>query len=102
MARYCMRKVVVVGGSAGAIEAFCEVLKDLPADMPAPVLAVIHIGEGESMLATVLQRCTKLEVLSPSASEPLKAGKVYIAPPNRHLALHDGCVVAAHGPRENR
>jgi len=42
-----MRKVVVLGASAGGIEAFCTLLKGLPADFPAPLLAVIHIGEGE-------------------------------------------------------
>src|SRR5262245_24329324 len=98
-----MRKVVVLGGSAGGIEALCEVLKDLPADFSAPLLAVIHVGEGENMLPTVLQRCTRLQVLSPGTDpEPLEPGHVYVASPNRHLAVYDGCVVAAHGPRENR
>jgi two-component system chemotaxis response regulator CheB len=97
-----MRKVIVLGGSAGGIEALCGLLKDLPAELPAPLLAVIHIGEGENMLTRVLQRCTKLEVVSPRHPEPLRDGRVYIAPPNRHLAVHDGCVLAAHGPRENR
>lgn len=97
-----MKKVIVVGGSAGGIEALCDLLKDLPPDLPAPVLAVIHIGEGENMLPAVLQRCTKLEVVSAGAPEPLRDGRVYIAPPNRHLAVHDGCALAAHGPRENR
>ena len=77
-------------------------MKDLPRDFPAPLLAVIHIGEGNNMLAETLQRCTKLEVTSPTEPEPLSDGKVYIGPPNRHLAVRDGCVVATHGPRENR
>ena len=97
-----MKKVIVLGGSAGGIEALCSLLRELPADLAAPLLAVIHIGEGENMLTNVLQRCTKLEVLSPGPPEPLQAGRVYVAPPNRHLAVHDGCVLAAHGPRENR
>jgi chemotaxis response regulator CheB len=33
-----MRKLVVVGGSAGCIEALCRILEDLPADFPAPIL----------------------------------------------------------------
>jgi two-component system chemotaxis response regulator CheB len=97
-----MRRVFVLGGSAGSIKALCTVLKELPGDFPAPLLAVIHIGEGENMLREVLQRCTKLEVTSPVDAEPLVEGKVYIAPPNRHLAVRKGCVFATHGARENR
>jgi two-component system chemotaxis response regulator CheB len=97
-----MRKLIVLGGSAGGVEALSTLLKDLPADFPAPVLAVIHIGESENMLVEVLQRSTKLQVSSPTEPEPLADGRVYIAPPNRHLIVRDGCVLAAHGPRENR
>jgi len=55
------------------------------------------------MLAEVLQRCTQLQVRRPSEGRNLfRRGRVYIAPPNRHLAVHNDCVLAAHGPRENR
>jgi two-component system chemotaxis response regulator CheB len=97
-----MPKVIVVGGSAGGIVGLCALLKDLPANIPAPVLAVIHIGEGESMLPQVFQRCTKLQVSSPTSPQPLKPGNVYVAPPGRHLSVRSGCVLAAQGPRENR
>jgi two-component system chemotaxis response regulator CheB len=97
-----MRKVIVLGGSAGGIEALCEVLKGLPKDFPAALLAVIHMGQAENMLPTVLQRCTKLQVIGPREPQPLMAGKVYVALPNLHLVVRDGCVSAAYGPRENR
>lgn len=102
MPRYGMRKVIVVGGSAGGIQALCAVLKNLPADLPAPVLAVIHISEGENLLPAVLQRCTKLEVISPTEPQPIQPGRVYVALPNLHLAVRSDCVLAARGPRENR
>src|SRR5215831_479866 len=97
-ATYVMRKVIVLGGSAGGIEAFSALLKELPVDIAAPVLAVIHIGEGGNMLVEVLQRCTSLKVLTPNEPEPLEEGRVYLGPPNRHLTVRDGCVLAAHGP----
>src|SRR5262249_14697009 len=40
--------------------------------------------------------------VSPTEPQPLTVGRVYIAPPNRHLAVRSDCVLAAHGPRENR
>ncbi|PWU18080.1 MAG: chemotaxis protein CheB [Verrucomicrobia bacterium] len=97
-----MRKVVVIGGSTGAIDAFCNLLKQLPQDFSAPIMAVIHIGEGASVLPDILQRCTKLKVVSPAGSEPIAEGTVFVAPANRHLLARDGCVLSTHGPRENR
>lgn len=63
---------------------------------------MIHIGEETNTLARVLQRCSILNVATPEDSEPIRAGRVYIAPPNRHLVVKSGCVMAVMGPRENR
>jgi hypothetical protein len=89
-----MGKVIVVGGSAGSIEPLCTLLRELPAGFPAPVLVVIHVGEEGSQLPQVLQRCTKLKVGSPEQPEPIAPGRVYVAPPNRHLVARDSCVLA--------
>jgi|ERR1051326_3155756 two-component system chemotaxis response regulator CheB len=97
-----MRKVVVIGGSAGGIDAVCSIVRHLPTDFSAPILIVIHIGETENMLPAVLQRCTKVEVVSPAEPEPMVASRIYVAPPNRHLVVRADCVMAIQGPRENR
>lgn len=97
-----MKRIIVVGGSAGGIQALCSLLKGIPHNFPAPILAVIHIAEEAHMLAAVLQRCTALKVVDPTKPEPLRAGRVYVAPPNRHLLVKSGCAVAVMGPRENR
>lgn len=97
-----MKRVIVVGGSAGGIQAFCSVLKSLPKNFSAPVLAVIHISEEPSALTNVLQRCSQLKLVDLTTSQPIRAGKVYIAPPNRHLVVRSGCAVPVMGPRENR
>jgi two-component system chemotaxis response regulator CheB len=97
-----MRKVVVIGGSAGGIDAVCSIVRHLPTDFSAPILIVIHIGETENMLPAVLQRCTKVEVVSPAEPEPIVASRIYVAPPNRHLVVRADCVMAIQGPRENR
>ena len=97
-----MRRVIVIGGSAGSIDPLCEVIEELPADFSAPIMVVIHINEAENMLTDVLQRCTKLKVISPRESQPVMVGHVYIAPPNRHLVVRSDCVIPVPGPRENR
>jgi two-component system chemotaxis response regulator CheB len=74
----------------------------LPTEFSAPLLAVIHLGEGGSFLREVLQRCTRLQVVSPQGPEPITSGRIYIASPNRHLTVRDGCVMTSPGPRENR
>ena len=58
MEGFLVKKVVVSGGSAGGIQALCSILKEIPADFPAPLLAVIHIAEKSTVLSTVLQRCS--------------------------------------------
>jgi two-component system, chemotaxis family, protein-glutamate methylesterase/glutaminase len=97
-----VKRVIVVGGSAGGISALCSLLKGIPGNFPAPILAVIHIAEETHKLSTVLQRCSALKVVDPTKPQPIEPGKVYIAPPNRHLVVRSGCATAVMGPRENR
>jgi two-component system chemotaxis response regulator CheB len=97
-----VKRIIVVGGSAGGIQAFCSLLKALPNKFAAPVLGVIHISEDASSLANVIQRCTQLKLVDLKTPQPIRAGKVYVAPANRHLIVKSGCAVAVMGPRENR
>jgi two-component system chemotaxis response regulator CheB len=93
--------IIVIGGSAGAIEAACDILRELPADLPAAVFVVQHIGS-RSALADVLQRCGNLEVATASDGEQIRPAKMYVAPGDQHLLLQDGTVKITRGPRENR
>ena len=102
MQRSYVRKVIVFGGSAGAIEGLCSILKQLPAKFPAPALAVIHTTENSAFLPEVVGRCTELEVVSPNQIEPISTGRVYLAAPNRHLVVKSHCAMSWMGPRENR
>jgi len=95
-------RVVVMGASAGGIEAVCAVLAGLPADFSLPILVVIHIGPGPSQLPAILSRCGPLPATHPQPDEPLRPGHVYVAPPNQHLLVEDRHIRLTHGPRENR
>jgi two-component system, chemotaxis family, protein-glutamate methylesterase/glutaminase len=96
------RDVVVVGASAGGIEALSALLAPLPVDLPATILIVLHLPRrGPSVLASILDRTTVLPVAPAHAREPLCHGIVRVAPPNHHLVVEDGSIVLDHGPSEN-
>jgi two-component system chemotaxis response regulator CheB len=94
--------VIVFGGSAGSIPGLCAILKELPADLAAGALAVVHTTQESTHLPEVLGRCSAFEVTSPKGAEPIDSGRIYIAAPNRHLIVKSHCAVSWMGPRENR
>ena len=96
------RAVVVVGASAGGVEVLRELVAALPADLPAAVLVVLHVSAGSpSVLPSILARRTALQVSHAHGDEEVLAGHVYVAPPDQHLLLTDGCTSVLRGPREN-
>ncbi len=96
------RDLIVVGASAGGVEALQELCAGLPPEFPAAVLAVIHTSNhAESLLPNVLGRRAKLPVKHPTDGETIKKGWIYIAPPDCHMMVDDGHVRLVKGPREN-
>jgi two-component system, chemotaxis family, protein-glutamate methylesterase/glutaminase len=94
--------VIGVGASAGGVEALTGLMRALPSDLPASVLVVLHVpSSGTSVLATILDRAGPLPAVAASSGERLRRGVVYVAPPNRHLAVRDGLIELLAGPREN-
>lgn len=97
------RDIVTIGASAGGVEALMTIARHLPADLPAAVFVVLHIPpDGTSALPTLLSRAGQLPAEHPDDGEPVRHGRIYVAPPDHHLLLHDGRVRVVHGPRENR
>jgi two-component system chemotaxis response regulator CheB len=94
--------VIGFGASAGGVEALRSALSQLPADLDAAVFVVLHLpASGKSLLAPILARVTPLETEVAVDGEPVVAGRVYVAPADRHLLVHDGRVVLSRGPKEN-
>jgi two-component system chemotaxis response regulator CheB len=94
--------VVVVGASAGGVEALVALAGSLPQDFPHPMLVVLHISPaGTSVLPAILSRACRLQVSSAADGEPLRPGHVYVAPPDSHLLVEDAHVRLSQAPREN-
>jgi two-component system chemotaxis response regulator CheB len=97
------RDVVVVGASAGGVEALRELVSGLPAGLPAAVLVVLHMpNTGASALARVLARPSPLPVRQAVEGSLLEPGTVTVAVRDRHLLLTEGNrMTLSLGPREN-
>ena len=94
---------IVIGASSGGIEALRRLLGEMPPDLPAAVFVVVHLpGEAPSVLARILDRAGPLKAVNPEDGEEVRAGRVYVARPDRHLLIEDGRVRLTHGPKENR
>jgi two-component system, chemotaxis family, protein-glutamate methylesterase/glutaminase len=97
-----VRRLIGVGASAGGIEALLQMVADLPEDLAATVLVVLHIpANGHSMLPQILARRTAVEVVTAEHGARLRSGQVVVAPPDRHLVVVDGQVRLERGPKEN-
>jgi two-component system chemotaxis response regulator CheB len=95
------RDIVVVGASAGGVEALRELIALLPADLPAAMLVVLHTGRTRSLLPKILERTSRMPVAHAVHGDRLTRGRVYVAPPDHHLTVVDGVIALSHGPTIN-
>ncbi len=94
--------LVVVGASAGGVEALSVLVSALPMDFPAPLVLAQHLDPNRpSTLDLILQRRTSLPVEVVLSTSPLRAGRIYVVPSNRHVSIKDGHV-EVHGDHNKR
>lgn len=97
------RDIIVVGGSAGSVGALLQLARDLPEDLPAAILVVVHTSpEAPRILDQILGRRSRMRVDYASDGEAVRSGRILLAPPDCHLILDDGLVRLSRGPNENR
>ena len=97
------RDIVVVGSSMGGIEALSSMARQLPEDLPAAVLVVQHTSpESPGVLADILNMKGAMTAVMAKDGMALENGRIYVAPPNRHLLVTSTGVRVSFGPRENR
>jgi two-component system, chemotaxis family, protein-glutamate methylesterase/glutaminase len=93
--------LIVIGASAGGVEAISRVVAELPRDLQASVLVVLHISRGKSFLPEILSRASRMPAGHPADREPLQYSRIYVAPPDHHLIVESGCLRIAHSASEN-
>jgi chemotaxis response regulator CheB len=81
------RDIVVIGASAGGVEALDRLVGGLPRELPAAIFVVLHLpATGRSVLPQILGRAGKLPASAPEDCERPERGHIYVAPPDRHSA----------------
>jgi two-component system chemotaxis response regulator CheB len=81
-------EAIVIGASAGALEALSAILPALPAEFRLPIVVVVHIPpDKHSVLAELFDAKCNLQVVEAEDKEPLQAGTIYFAPPDYHLLV---------------
>ncbi len=97
--------LIVIGASAGGLEALRAIVAALPAGFPAAVLVAMHVGQHDSLLPSLLAPVTALPVRHAREGDSLEAGRILVAPPDFHLLVtaQDGTrrIALSRGPREN-
>ena len=94
------RVVLAVGGSAGSVRPLVKIVRELPSDLPAAVLVTIHVGE-QTRLPQILSKSGPLQATHVRDREVLKNGRIYVAPPGRHLIARGGLARLSPSPRVN-
>jgi len=95
--------IIVVGASAGGVEALADLAGRLPAGLPAAVFVVLHVPPyGTSVLPGILSRRGPLPAVHPADGDRIENGRIYVAPPDHHLLVEDGRIRLTRGPHENR
>ncbi|GAA4030090.1 chemotaxis protein CheB [Sphingomonas rosea] len=82
-----MTAAVVIGASAGAVQALSDILPRLPAEFPLPILVVVHVPSAPSGLTQLFSAKCAVAVVEPDDKEQIRPGTVYFAPPGYHLLV---------------
>ena len=97
-----MDRVIAIGGSAGSIEAIKELCGSLPADIPAAICIVVHVGaRGHNLMADIFGAKCAIPVTTASDGQKLAHGRIYVAAADHHLLVMDDTIRLGRGPREN-
>lgn len=94
--------IIAIGASAGGVEALTLLTQLLP-KLDASIFVVVHTGPaGPGMLAKLLSQRGKWPAEVAENDAPIEPGRVYVAPPDRHLVLESDRMRLLRGPLENR
>jgi two-component system chemotaxis response regulator CheB len=96
------RNIIVIGASAGGVEALRELVAGFPHELSASLFVVLHLSPtSPSVLPSILERAGRLPASVPADGEMISRGHIYVAPPDQHMLLAGDQVRLTTGPREN-
>jgi two-component system chemotaxis response regulator CheB len=94
-------RIVVIGASAGGVEALVRLVAELPPDFGLPIFVVLHVPPTTSFLPQILERAGQLPAVHAEDGDPIRSRRILIAPPDAHMLLDDTKVQLSRGPKEN-
>lgn len=99
-----MRNIIVIGASAGGINAVKKVLKRISADIDAAIVVVVHLSRksNSEVIAYGFQKQTGLKCLVAQDDMPLEKRHIYLAQADHHLMVKDEVLKVNQGPHENK
>ena len=95
------REVIAIGSSAGGVNALQRFVAGLYPALPAPILVVQHVGPYPSILPDILTRSGPLLATHARDGDVLRAGRIYVAPPDHHMMVKEGAIALSHGAKEH-
>ena len=95
------RDIVVIAASRGAFPVLKILVANFAPDLAATICIVLHIGRHRSLLPEMLSRWGPLTASHPTQGEAVERGRIYVAPPDRHMVLHDGTLRLLDTATEN-
>lgn len=97
------QNIIVIGASAGGFEAIQTLVAGLPKNLPASIFIVWHMSADViGIMPHVLNKLNTLPAANAIDGEAIVEGRIYVAPPDRHLMVENGLVRITRGPKENR
>ncbi|RQS61598.1 chemotaxis protein CheB [Burkholderia sp. Bp8963] len=95
------RDFIAIGTSSGGVDALCALVSRLPRDLRATVAVVLHVGAHGSMLPSLLSDAGPLRAVHALDGETYLPGRIYVAPPDRHLIVEGRHFRLLRGAKEN-
>jgi len=99
-----LKRIIVIGASAGGFKAVSELLSVTPANLNTAVLVVIHLAQASQaqVIQHYFEKNTTYKCIIPANNENITSGNVYFAPPDYHMLVKEDKIKLIKGPHENR
>src|SRR5436190_12477376 len=97
-----VRDIIVIGASAGGVDALKTLVSQLSPDVPASFFVVLHVSPvKKSHLPEILTQAGALPAVHAKSGDSIQQGRIYVARPDQHLLIQDGRIRLWRGPKEN-